>query len=484
MTSKLSAASVAAIRPRVESVPPYLDTSGPEAIALAASAGLYLDNWQQYVLMGALGERADGNWSATEVGLIVPRRNGKGSILEARELFGLVLAGERVILHTAHEFKTCKDAYTRLKGLFESTPDLGRLVRQTYASGAQVSIQLINGAKIDFIARTAGSGRGLNADMLVLDEAYALEDKHLEALVPTVLSSANPQIWYTSSPPLSAATGQPLFNLRTRGESGDGVLAWFDFGQLPDVDIDDPSVWAAANPAMSSGRITVEKLAKARKNLSSEGFSRENLGIWPETAGTTVISPELWSQLADPSAARPSEVAFAVDVTPLRDHAAIVMAGFRPDGTVQLAVVDHREGTDWIPERLTTLKDRYTPVAIAVDGKSALLFDLRQAGITESEDQERPQAGDMVVAGTNDAAAAFGMFVDRVRSSQIHHSDDSALNVALAGAKTRPLGDGSAWARRGPVDISPLVAATLAHWALITRAPVVRRDYRPNIYVF
>jgi hypothetical protein len=39
--------------------------------------------------------------------------------------------------------------------------------------------------------------------------------------------------------------------------------------------------------------------------------------------------------------------------------------------------------------------------------------------------------------------------------------------VALAGAQKRPLGDAWAWARRGAgVDISPLVAATLAKWGL------------------
>ena len=38
-------------------------------------------------------ERADGNWSAFEVGVNVPRQNGKGGIIEARELAGLFLLG-------------------------------------------------------------------------------------------------------------------------------------------------------------------------------------------------------------------------------------------------------------------------------------------------------------------------------------------------------------------------------------------------------
>jgi predicted amidohydrolase YtcJ len=61
-----------------------------EAVELAASAGLVLDDWQQHVLVSALGERPDalGTWAAFEVGLVVPRQCGKGGVLEARELAG------------------------------------------------------------------------------------------------------------------------------------------------------------------------------------------------------------------------------------------------------------------------------------------------------------------------------------------------------------------------------------------------------------
>lgn len=64
-----------------------------------------LDEWQRFALDCMLGERADGKWAAFETALIVPRQNGKGSVLEARELAGLFLFGEQLILHSAHEFQ-------------------------------------------------------------------------------------------------------------------------------------------------------------------------------------------------------------------------------------------------------------------------------------------------------------------------------------------------------------------------------------------
>jgi phage terminase large subunit-like protein len=70
-----------------------VSSRGREAVELAASAGLVLDEWQAFVLERALGVRENGKWAAFEVGLVVPRQNGKGGLLEARELAGLFVLG-------------------------------------------------------------------------------------------------------------------------------------------------------------------------------------------------------------------------------------------------------------------------------------------------------------------------------------------------------------------------------------------------------
>jgi hypothetical protein len=67
-------------------------------------------------------------------------------------------------------------------------------------------------------------------------------------------------------------------------------------------------------------------------------------------------------------------------------------------------------------------------------------------------------------------AQAFGLFVDAVRQRLLLHSDDNSLNQALAGAVTRALSGGSTWDRgKAGADICPLVAATVAYWAFISR---------------
>lgn len=57
--------------------PLWHSSAADDAIDLAAVAGLELLPWQQLVLRNALGEKHD-RWAAFEVGLVVPRQNGKG----------------------------------------------------------------------------------------------------------------------------------------------------------------------------------------------------------------------------------------------------------------------------------------------------------------------------------------------------------------------------------------------------------------------
>ena len=74
-------------------------------------------------------------------------------------------------------------------------------------------------------------------------------------------------------------------------------------------------------------------------------------------------------------------------------------------------------------------------------------------------------------AGSSDEAAAFTQLVTGVRDHQVLHlgrEKAPALWSAVASAETREIGDGGrGWSRRNSEsDITPIVAATLANWAL------------------
>lgn len=290
-------------RPRICTVPPALSSAGTEAVELAASAGLDLDPWQAFILDQSLGERGDGKWAAFEVGVIVSRQNGKGIILEARELAGLFLFGEQLILHSAHEFKTCADSFRRIRQLVEDNRHLNRHVKQIRTANGSEMIELKTGQRLRFVARSAGSGRGFAADLVILDEAYELGDAAMAALLPTLSARPNPQIWYTST--AGGPNSVQLARVRERGvRGGDPSLAFFEWSASEDDDPADPAAWAKANPGLGI-RITEEYLQREHAALSPEGFARERLGIgdYPVDGGAwEVVSADAWGACTAPGA--------------------------------------------------------------------------------------------------------------------------------------------------------------------------------------
>jgi hypothetical protein len=142
------------------------------------------------------------------------------SVLEARELAGLYLFDEALILHSAHEFKTAAEAFRRILSLIQNTPDLDRLVQRIRTSHGDEGIELRSGQRLRFVARSTGSGRGFSGDCVILDEAYRLPNSAMAALLPTMAARPNPQLWYTSSAPLPIEESDTLRRLCKRGRDG------------------------------------------------------------------------------------------------------------------------------------------------------------------------------------------------------------------------------------------------------------------------
>src|SRR5690625_3975899 len=214
-----SAENLDVVLPRVTTVPPFAtDEEAEEAAFLSSSYGLTPDGWQMVPIRGLLARREDGKFAAARVGVSVPRQNGKNAILEVRELFGIVVLGEK-ILHTAHEVKTARKAFLRLISFFENTrefPELASMVKEIRRTNGQEAIILHNGGSVEFVARTKSSGRGFTVDVLVFDEAQELTDEILAALLPTISAAplGNPQQIYAGTPPSGNMAGEVFTRIR------------------------------------------------------------------------------------------------------------------------------------------------------------------------------------------------------------------------------------------------------------------------------
>lgn len=468
--------SLGAQLPRIWSVPPAVSSTGEEAIELAAMAGLELDPWQQFVLAQSLGERADGKWAAFEVGLVVSRQNGKGGLLEARELAGLFLLGERLIIHSAHQFDTSLEAFERLLALIESTPELSRRVRARGVSRSHGTegIALKSGQRIRFRTRTKGGGRGFTCDCLILDEAMIIPDAMHSALLPTLSARPNPQVWYTGSA-VDQEThehGVVLARVRERGLRGDDQsLAYFEWSAVDDIKevtpevANSPESWALANPALGI-RISTEYVGNERRSFATNvrGFAVERLGVgdWPSTDGeNALISNETWLACADPRSQPEKPLCFAFDVTPDRSVSTISVCGKRKDGLFHIEIVEQASGTWWVIDRLAELVKKHRGVVFcdSTGPAGAMESDLAAHRV-----KTRPLK-------SSEYAQACGMFYDGIVDTQsIRHLDTPELAGAIQGAKTKPLADAWKWDRKNSgVDISPLVACTLAYWGCKTQ---------------
>ena len=483
-TSQLAAPSAllfGAQRPRHLWVPEYDDTAGAEAIELAESAGLVPDDWQRFVITEMLGEREDGKWSAFQVALEVARQNGKGGVYEIRELAGLFLFGEKLLIHTAHDYKTAEQALNRMEAILQGAPDLWRKVRTVKRSHGQEGIYLKTGQELRYATRTKSSGRGFTCDFLGMDEAMEISPAMHATMFPTMTARPKAQILYAGSAvdQTTMSNGGVFAGLRERGiAGGDPRLAYFGWsapfdrpGDITDEDARDPANWAAANPAFGI-RISADYVEMEQRALGSRGFAVERLGVgdWPSTDenAESIISTGTWRALADGQSRIVGPVSFAFDVTPSRDAAAICAAGLREDGLAHVEVVAHRPGTSWVPARLAELQKAHDAAGVFY-GKNSPAAALAVAVETVGVEAEG--------LGGGDEARACGAFLDAVNDARLRHGGTDELAAAATGAGKRPVGDAFAWSRKASsVDISPLVACTLALWGASGERPSVYEE--------
>lgn len=499
MSTSLAESSLrGALRPRVEVHPPYAYSLAPVAVDLAGYAGLVLERWQRDGMELLCARRDDDMWACPEYAEIVGRQNGKGAIAEARALAGLLVFGEELILWTAHEVKTAMRAFRRLKRLIRAlgeqvgddenrwliederiSPD-PILVKFCNQNGDEGFERLERGEAVQelkYVARSKGSGRGFSSDLLVIDETYAYTNEQNEAVFSTMSARANPQIVYTSTPPLTGTTGEVLFAIRERALTGDPDLAYRDWGlegeleQLDELlkqwgtDLRDPRLAARSNPAFGGPRLSPAFVAReARGGLSRLGYARERLGLWPKNlhaGGAMVLPLDWWNARLDPSSVAKGLLGVGLDAAPDLMSAAVGMAGWREDGRRHWQVLEHQLGSAWVVPYFEGLRDqgvKFGPVGVDPNAPAgALIGPLRTAGFEVEE-----------VTG-RELVQAWGSFRSAVKDDQGRHIGQETVRQAIKDAKTAPSGDTDRFSRkRSSGDICPLVAVTLADHQLQT----------------
>ncbi|SCL15082.1 hypothetical protein [Micromonospora inyonensis] len=474
-------------------------TLGGKAAKVAKALGTPYMPWQRYTAdIGLEIDLDSGLLAYRGVDLTVPRQSGKTTtVLSIAVHRGNAWPRQR-ILYGAQTGTAAREKWEdEHLPILEEARSLRGKYRVRKANGREAIIWTKTRSLHTLTTNKEQSGHGKTLDLALLDEYFAQVDYRLDQSTgPAMITRPNAQKWRLSTAGTSRSV--PFNAMRKRGRAAveqgrQSKIAYLDWCALPGMDRTDPAVWRTCMPALCPApvrgfcrcskewrhTVTDDAIFGELESMAADlsEFDRAYLNIAREDGEVDrdplVPTPEEWELLGDAESIGGDVVAIGIDITPKRDHAAIVACGFDAFGLPRIVVLEHGEGTEWLRESIEKWHAKLKPVAWVLDEKSpaaTLVLPMDRLGIHRmKERREDWQRGHLWIPTVPQYGAACGDFVDIVRQGQLVHLEQPELAVAVDGAASRPLGDGLwAWARKiASADISPLVAASLALAALL-----------------
>lgn len=470
---------------------PERETFGPELAAIADKLDQPLMPWQRLVAdVGCEIDQATGLPAYREVRVTVPRQSGKTTLFLSWQINRCVSRRWRHPQRSVFTAQTGKDA--RDKWLDELFPLIrnskirplvatkGKRLEINEGMGNE-SIRFRTGSLIRLLSTSTTSGHSKTLHQAVMDEVWHdTDDRREQGLRPAMITMPDAQLLVCST---AGTDDSVILNRKVEtgraavvADVGSGV-AYFEWSAPDEWDPHDDGSFYDFHPALCPAppcrcapagqrwrhTITIDAIRTERDAMELPEFCRAYGNRKPSNRMSSwqVIAEAQWLVMLDRTARMLDPVALAVDVTPDRTWSAIAAAGPRAAGGRVVDVIDHRPGTGWVVPRLLELSQRHTPLAI-VSSDRAIRDAAEEAGLS------------VIPAGAGDMVGSSARLYDGVAGSDpagrdIWHLGQSALTAAVAGATKRPIGDGWGWNRRSmQVDICPLVAVSLAVWALGT----------------
>lgn len=388
--------------------------------------------WQQHVADVGLEVDESGRLAYREVVVSVMRQNGKTTLVLAYECARCLAWGrEQRGAYTGASGKEARSKFKEdHKPIIDGSP-LSSLVRRFYMSDGGTSVVWKNGSRINVLDNSPSSGHGKTLDFALIDEAWADKDESREqALLPTMATRVDPQIWNTST----AGTQESAY-LRRKVELGraavnsgrtDGV-AYFEWSIPEDEDIDDPMVWENRMPAYGV-TINEEFIRHARQTMTDGQFRRAIGNQWTETE-ERLIPAEYWEAVCAYDVRAGSDV-HVVEAKPDRSMACIVKADTA--GNVELVRADF--GLAWVLKELEQLPR--VPLVVDGYGPASVIAD----------DFEK-QGRQVVRKDSLEVRKACGRFYDAVADRQLRIRKHDLLDDAARNASRRFTADSWSWHR-------------------------------------
>lgn len=468
--------------------------------------------WQRHVVDVALELDPDtGELWYEEVVITVPRQSGKTTLIMAILVWRCVMLarsiGHQTCTYIAQSGKMARRKLEREFAVilraakrFEEIQQSSRQ-RPTRANEWKLSmnnngehILFGTGSYLGIDPPTEDAAHGDVLDMPVIDEAFSREDDLVEQAVDAAtVTRWSPQTFIVSTVGnfKSIFLARKVIAGRKAVEDPTSRTCYMEWS-VPETeaDWDKVEVWRRYLPALGhtiTERRLLARLDKAKRNPDEvdedgyepgvAGFKRGYLNIWPSfpNFGASGVDSELDVDKWEALAVKESEnsdivghVVIGVGVAKDGISAAIVLAGRRADGVVQIEVLEKASGTWWIEKRLRDFAEKWNPVVVAWDnGGPARVVSPE---LNRSAVQGSPPAEVLALTGREWSAAceAFKRAVegdpdDGEDHPRLRHLGDELMKDAVAGCLRRDSGQGWVWdLASSPADITPLIAATAA----------------------
>lgn len=418
--------------------------------------------WQTYLGDTALEVDDTGLPFYRTVGVSVARQNGKTLLVLSRiamELFGR----KRTVVYTAQDRITARRKWEAMCRDLIDIPSFARRVVHFHTNNGQEELLLDTGSIFLIVTPNEKAGRSLSVDLAVVDEAFVHRDMGIVgALGGTMGARSHAQLWVLSN----AGTAEShLFRHytetgRAQVASPTSPMAWFEYAADDDADVLDRRAWAEANPSLGLPHgVLPAHLAEQALTIEGDQFRREYLNLWVNIDVLTGIDAAAWAACRNDQLVPGDRISIALDMTPERDRGALVVCG-EVDGRTPIEVIEHCSDVARLQRRC---------IEVARAHKAIVVLDRGNPAAALVPALERARVEVRLISGP-DFARACGEFYDAVRLRAISHQGDYRLADAVLAATKRNLGEAWVWRRRGPSDISPLVAATLARWGIVSAA--------------
>jgi hypothetical protein len=274
--------------PRIET-PHHRDAVGSYGglvVDHAATYGLTLRWWQEYVFWRLLEHDADGRLLWFEAAFSVARQVGKGVggirplcewRLDAAELFG----EPQTTIHVAHQVNIAMEIATPALARHK---ELGHKIRLT--NGEQ-SIERPDGSR--WLMRSTSGAYGFSSSMVNVDEVWAVKQRVVDSmLLPTMLARRDPQLvmWSTAN---VDATSTYQAHRETSGEADGRLVVEWSAPPEAEKDLGNRDYWRLASPHWDDQRERM--LTRQLSKVSREHFATNFLNMWPATTAAETPFP-------------------------------------------------------------------------------------------------------------------------------------------------------------------------------------------------